>query len=160
MSKTCFFVGHRNTPASVYPELAKAVERHISECGVTDFLVGRYGDFDRMAKRAVMDAKERHPEIKLYLMLAYLPKPGQDIHADGFDGTIFPEGMETVPRKLAILRLNQFVLKESDYLIAYIDHEYGGAYQTLEYAQRQERKGELHITNLAETRKIAKSVSS
>ena len=31
--------------------------------GATDFLVGHYGDFDRMAARAVAEARRTHPGI-------------------------------------------------------------------------------------------------
>ena len=44
--KTCFFIGHRDTPESVRPLLDETVERHIAEYGVTDFVVGHYGRFD------------------------------------------------------------------------------------------------------------------
>ena len=46
--KTCFFIGHRNTPVNVYDRLLASVERHIIEYGVTDFVVGRYGNFDHL----------------------------------------------------------------------------------------------------------------
>ena len=57
--KTCFFIGHRETPDTVLPALMAEVERHIVEYGVTDFVVGRYGNFDMMAARAVLAAKKR-----------------------------------------------------------------------------------------------------
>ena len=40
---TCFFIGHRDTGESVRPALVQAVEQHITECGITDFVVGHYG---------------------------------------------------------------------------------------------------------------------
>ena len=49
--KICFFAGHSDAPESVYPALAEAVERHITGYGVTEFRVGNYGGFDRMAAR-------------------------------------------------------------------------------------------------------------
>ena len=52
MEKSCFFLGHRSAPASILPALEGAVERHITEHGVTCFYVGRYGNFDRLAGRA------------------------------------------------------------------------------------------------------------
>ena len=54
---TCFFIGHHDTGAEIYPVLLAEVERHIVECGVTDFFVGHYGSFDRMAAQAVKEAK-------------------------------------------------------------------------------------------------------
>lgn len=40
MGSTCFFIGHHNAPQSVSPLLDEAVERHITEYGVTRFIVG------------------------------------------------------------------------------------------------------------------------
>ena len=41
---TCFFIGHREAGAEVLPALEAAVERQIRAYGVTDFVVGRYGE--------------------------------------------------------------------------------------------------------------------
>lgn len=58
----CFFIGHREAGDELLPTLTEAVERHITEYGITSFMVGRYGNFDKMAARAVIGAKKRHPE--------------------------------------------------------------------------------------------------
>ena len=41
----------------------EAIEQHIVEYGVTEFIVGNYGGFDHMAAKAVIAAKERHRGI-------------------------------------------------------------------------------------------------
>ncbi len=71
--KTCFFIGHRNAPETMRPLLVAAVERHIAEYGVSEFVAGHYGRFDYMAAGAVQRAKERHPEVTLALLLPYYP---------------------------------------------------------------------------------------
>ena len=35
--KRCFFIGHRETSEEIYPALYEAVEKHITEYGVTEF---------------------------------------------------------------------------------------------------------------------------
>ena len=147
--KTCFFTGHRDAPESLYPALLQAVERHIVQYGVTAFLVGGYGAFDRMAARAVREAKVTHPGVTLSLVWAYLPELGRSTDTTGYDGTIYPEGLESVPRRYAILRRNQWAVDVSDYLIAYVAHGWGGARQTLEHARAKQKRGGLVITNLA-----------
>ena len=47
--KSCFFIGHREASEEIYPALYAAVEQHILEYGVTEFIVGHYGGFDRLA---------------------------------------------------------------------------------------------------------------
>ena len=44
---TCFFIGHRDVSDSVLSALEQEVERHITEYGITDFVVGHYGRFDK-----------------------------------------------------------------------------------------------------------------
>ncbi len=151
MSKVCCFIGHSKIYAGVtYDQVAEAVERHITEYGVTDFLVGNYGQFDRMAARAVKAAKARHPDIHLYLMLPYRPELGRPLpDREGFDNFVYPQEMEGVPHKFAIPRLNRLMVDDADYAIAYVRFTWGGAYATLEYARRRERKGAIHIENLA-----------
>ena len=36
--KSCFFIGHRETPEEIYPVLCAAVEEHIVRYGVTEFI--------------------------------------------------------------------------------------------------------------------------
>ena len=68
--KTCFFIGHRDAPENVYEHLLATVEQHIVEYGMTDFVIGRYGSFDRLATRTLIQAKQLHPEIRMTLLLA------------------------------------------------------------------------------------------
>ncbi len=117
---------------------------------MTDFLVGNYGAFDRMAARTVKEAKARHPDIRLCLMLPYHPEMGRLLpEREGYDRFIYPEGMEGVPYKLAIPRLNRMLVADSDYAIAYARYAWGGAASTLKYAQVRARKGLIRIENLA-----------
>lgn len=46
--KSCFLIGHREAPESLAETFAEAIERHITELGVLEFVVGGYGAFDRM----------------------------------------------------------------------------------------------------------------
>ncbi len=158
MRNICFFVGHRDVGEDIYPALLEAAERHITEYGVTEFWVGNYGNFDRLAAKAVREAKRRRPGVTLYLALPYLPDLGRPLpDMAGFDGSIYPEGMEAVPYKLAIPRLNRTMVRQADYVIAYVTRSWGGAAKTLEYAKVRERRGELTITNLGEEKPWAAS---
>ena len=147
---TCFFIGHRDTPEGILPALAHTVERHTTQYGVTEFVVGHYGGFDRLAAHAVREAKKLHPEITLTLLLPYHPHDRPIPTPEGFDGTFYPEGMETVPKHLAIVRTNRWMLCHSDYLIVYVWHTASNSRELFEYAKRRERQGLLQVTNLAE----------
>ncbi len=139
---TCFFIGHRDAPERVMERLAEAVERHIVEYGVTEFVVGQYGAFDRMAARVVRNAKQRHPEVSLVLLLPYYRPEKSD---EEWDSTFYPPGMETVPKRLAILRANRYMVDHCDYLIAYA-RTIGNSRELVEYAERRGKR----VENLAE----------
>ena len=145
MRKTCFFIGHRDAPEVLRARLADAVERHIVEYGVTEFVVGHYGAFDRMAAHMVTDAKQRHPEVSLLVLLPYYPAP----NCPEADGTFYPPGMESVPKRLAIVRANRCMVEHSQYLIAYAQHP-GNARELVEYAAARAKRGLIHVENLAE----------
>ena len=146
--KSCFFIGHREASSETLPALAEAVEKHITEYGVMEFIVGNYGGFDHMAAKAVIEAKVRHPEIMLSMLLPYHPAERPVELPRGFDSSFYPPGMETVPRRFAIVRANQYMVDHVDYLIAYAWHPASNARDLTEYAQKRG----CHITNLGESR--------
>ena len=128
----------------------REVERHIVEYGVTEFVVGHYGAFDRLAARAVREVKQRRPEITLTLLLPYHPYDRPIPTPEGFDGTFSPPGMETVPKRLAIVRANRWMVEHSGYLIAYVWHAASSSREILELALKRQARGQLRVTNLAD----------
>jgi len=145
--KTCFFIGHRNAPETLRPLLCTAVERHITEFGVREFVIGHYGNFDAMALGAVRKAKEHHPEVTLTLLLPYYPFPGD---TSDFDRTYYPDGMELIPKPYAIIRANEHMIRNSGYLICYDRGEIGKTRDFVALARKQEKKGLIRIENLAD----------
>ena len=146
--RRCFFIGHREASEEILPALTQAIEQHISEYGVTDFIVGSYGGFDRLVAAVLAKTKERHPHITLTLLLPYHPAERQIELPKNFDRSFYPTGMERVPRKFAILRANRFMVDHADYLIAYAWHPASNAQNLLEYALKREKKGLIHVTRI------------
>lgn len=146
--KSCFFIRHREASSEILPALREAVEQHIVEYGVTEFIVGHYGGFDRMAAKAVIAAKEQHPEIMLSMLIPYHPTEQPVELPSGFDNTFYPPGMEKDPRRLAIVRANRYMIDHVDYLIAYAWHPASNTWNLLEYARKREQKNLLVITLL------------
>lgn len=145
--KTCFFIGHRDAPDTIYPALLAEVERHIIELGVGKFIVGHYGRFDTLSTRAVKEAKTRHSEIELTLLLPYHPAERPISKSDGFDSIFYPPGLETAPRRVAILRANRYAVNHADYLIAYAWQPGSNARELVEYA-KESRRTEIHVTKI------------
>lgn len=136
---SCFFIGHRDAPASLLPTVRAAVEELIRREGVRDFYVGSRGNFDKMAAAAVRGIQEKYPQIRLYLVLAYLPE-GREEPPAGFAGTVYPEGLEKVPRRYAILQANRAMVDSCPVLVAYAPYETGNARKVVEYARRRGRR--------------------
>lgn len=142
--KSCFFIGHREASDELLPALKSAIEQHIEEYGVTEFIVGGYGGFDRLTTVALIAAKQKHPEITLLRLTPYHPAERQVVLPENFDGIYYPDGMEKVPRRLAIARANRYVIEHVDYLIAYVRHSGSNTCGLVDYATN---KG-IIVTNI------------
>ena len=146
--KSCFFIGPRETSEEILLVLKEVVEYHIVNFGVTEFFVGNYGGYDRMAAKAVIMAKDRHPEITLSMLIPYHPAERPIKLSPGFDNTFYPPGMENVPRKFAIVRANRYMIDHVDYLIANVWHPASNARDLVEYARKREERKLISITIL------------
>lgn len=142
--KSCFFIGHREAGPEILPALEDAIEKHISEYGVTEFIVGHYGGFDRLAAKVLVAAKKCHPEVRLLMLIPYHPAERPVETPPGFDGTFYPPGMESVPRKFAIVQANRYMIDHVDYLIAYAWHPASNSRNLIEYAIRKN----ITVTNI------------
>ena len=142
--KACTFFGHRDCPESIRGRLREEIERLISHQQADTFYVGTQGSFDRMAYAVLKELRNKYPSIKVYRVLAYMPKNGAVSNDDssGKD-TILPEGIERVHPRYAIVWRNNWMIDKSDYVIAYVTHPTGGAYKAVE---RAKKKGKEVIT--------------
>lgn len=68
-----------------------------------------------------------------------IPRP------DAFDRTFYPPGMESVPRKAALIRVNRYAVDHVDYLIAYAWHPASNARDLVEYARTEASQRILQI---------------
>lgn len=133
--KTCFFIGHRDAPESIFPALFTEVERHIVTYGITNFITGHYGAFDRLAAKAVRQAKTRHPHVTLTMLLPYHPAEQPISVPLWFDDTLYPDGLESVPRRLAIIKANHYAIDHADHIISYVWHPASNSAALLDHAR-------------------------
>lgn len=107
------------------------------------------GEFDGICSSFVRNMKRRGSTIKLYLVIPYFTQAvntQKDYYEEMYDDIIRPVDLMGVHYKQAIQSRNKWMIDNAGYLVAYVDKEHGGAYQTLRYAKGQ--KG-IHIVNLA-----------
>lgn len=86
--------------------------------GTDEFYLGGYGAFDSLCASVLRELKPKNDQIRLILVLPYL---NSSILTDSYDETIYPP-LESVPKKFAILRRNEWMVQESDIVVAYVNH--------------------------------------
>ena len=150
MRSSCFFIGHRTAPDSLLTRLIETVERHIVEYDVTEFVVGHYGKFDSLAAHAVRNAKNRHPESSLVLLLPYYPFQYLKEISEEYDRSFYPPGMAEVPKPFAIVRANQYMIRNSEFLICYNEGHVGNTRVLVDMALRRQQRGLMRVENLAD----------
>ena len=148
--KSCFFFGHREADERLLPRLELVVDRLIQEENVRYFYIGGYGGFNRVAVAAVRRMKQKYPDITLMLVLPYHPAERPTEAPDGFDGTYHPDGLESTPKRYAIVRANRIIVDACDWLICYVRHSAGNSRKLLEYTQRRAARGLIQIENIWE----------
>lgn len=117
-----------------------------------DIYLGGYGDFDRFAYECCKKYKEAHPNISLVLVTPYLTIDYQRNYLqhqkETYDSVLYPE-IEDKPKRYAIYYRNRYMVEKADYVVAYVSHDWGGAYTTYRYAKRIGKE----IFNLAQLKK-------
>jgi len=134
LNTTATFIGH-NECFGVTKEQIKVVIVELIEKGVTDFLSGGQGGFDRMCAGCVKELKEKYSHINNILVIPYLNF--NVFNKDIFDLILYPEGFEKYHFKAAIPARNKYMVNSSGYAICYVTHGWGGAAQTYEIAKKK-----------------------
>lgn len=130
---TCCFFGNRDTPSHIADQLTPLLRHLVEEMGVDRFLVGNEGAFDRMVATALAELKKAHSTVRCYIVLAYMPqKQSEPFPLE----TVYPEGLESVPKRFAIDRRNKWMLKQANITVGYVRSSIGNAARYLEMAQK------------------------
>ena len=131
---TVTFFGHKDTPKEIEPTLRTTLVDLIENHGATEFYVGNNGNFDTMIRRQLENLSQTYP-ITYNVVLAYLPTEKNKY--DNLTNTIYPEGIETVPKRFAISYRNKWMVEQSDVVVTYVTHSFGGAWQFKVLAEKQ-----------------------
>lgn len=134
----CCFFGHKDIPSGLTERLFPVLTRLIAE-GVDSFLVGNQGGFDSTVLHTLRLLKEKHPHIIYNVVLAYMPRNKEEWSAYEPMETLYPEGLESVHPRYAISWRNKWMVQESDVVVCYVTHSWGGAAQYMEYARRKKK---------------------
>ncbi len=114
-----------------------------------EMFLGGYGEFDNFAYECCKKYKETHSNVKLVFVTPYITESYQknclEYQTNRYDLIIYPE-IENKPPKFAIIYRNRYMVDKADLVIAYVKYTWGGAYTSLKYAKKKNKK----IFNLAE----------
>lgn len=142
----CCFFGHSEVRVSIEEHLRSILVELIDE-GVDSFLVGNQGGFDGLVLHMLRKLQQEYPHISYRVVLAYMP--GEKADRSYYDPleTLYPEGLESVHPRYAISWRNRWMINESDVVVTYITHSWGGAAQFAELAMRK-KKQVINIASL------------
>jgi len=117
-----------------------------------EFLVGRNGDFDLKAASVIRKLKKEmgNDDVFLTLVLPYETaelKNNIEAFESYYDSIEICEASAECNFKYAIVARNRDMIDRSDMVVVYVKNESGGAYQSLKYAEKNQKR----IINLYHT---------
>ena len=150
---TVSFFGHRYVEhgSEIENRLDKLLHDLITQREYVDFLIGRDGDFDLLASSTIKRAIRNYSygNTHFTLVLPYMKaeyRDNEQSYLDYYDEVeICSDSAESHP-KSAIQVRNRNIVDRSDLVVCCIQHKNGGAYKTMQYAERQCKK----IVNIAD----------
>lgn len=144
MNKICSFIGHKDLfiTDTLLENIRNIIIDLIENENIKDFYCGGYGNFDNTIASLLKELKSTY-NIKSYLVTPYInPLVEKKLkyikRCNIYDEIIYPE-LENIPLKFAIKKRNEWIVDHSDIIIAYVDHNWGGASTTLKYAIKRNK---------------------
>ena len=144
------FCGHSNYFSNYEVVVSKLLNILIERLGTNvnvDFYLGEYGFFDNVCHTACLKYKEINKYARLIFVTPYL----DDVYLkkrisepSNFDDVLY-FGIEHTPKRFAIVKRNFLMVEKCDLLICFINHTWGGAYNTYLHAKAKKKE----IINLA-----------
>ena len=141
---TVSFFGHRviEDPLQMEQRLEPLIRKLLKEKDYVEFLVGRDGEFDqlvssviRRCKRSVRDDNSAHVWVLPYLTADF--RDNEDSYREYYDEIEICSVSAVGHFKGAHQTRNREMVDRSDLVVFCIQHESGGAWQTMKYAKNR-----------------------
>lgn len=140
------FAGHSciSSRDKVKEIIKEQIRNYMTNAKYVTCYLGGYGDFDELCACACRELKQESANIELVYVTPYISLSEQakikEMQRCGlYDTSIYPP-IENSPPRFAISRRNEWMMKNADIIIVYVDHNYGGAYKSLQVAKRRKKK--------------------
>ena len=143
LGKCCSAFGHSNFYANVYDVLQNTISTLVREQEVTVFMTGGMGNFDAMFCRTVREIKVQNREVQLILVKPYFSNElntNREYYNTYFDDVVIPNELLGVHYKSAIQKRNRWMVDRSEFVIAGVYRDFGGAFKTIQYASKAGKK--------------------
>lgn len=152
MTKICCFAGHSKLYGidEIYKNLKSSVEELILTEQINEFWVGNYGAFDKLCAKAVRELKGKYPSLMLNLVIPYLTSEintYKEQYYKDYDNILVADMPPKTPKQLQIIKANQYMVDNAAVLVCFVQHSFGGAAKTLEYAKKRQS---VKIVNIGE----------
>ena len=117
-----------------------------------ELYLGNHGSFDRFMLHCGKAYRREHPNTSLIYITPYFKKSyKKEPLSNDYDAILYPP-IEHVPLKYAIFYCNRWMVQQADIVVAYVNHDWGGAYQTYRYANKLGKRvvnfGTLHPSDI------------
>ena len=135
---SCAIFGHSEYFYEEYKDkIEKRLAQLIKEYGVTDFYIGMRGNFDLLCLKILQEMKKNYPQVRCIRVWAYMPQGKRD--ELGFEETVYLLE-RNVPPLYAIVETNKRMVEKADYILSGVSHDWGGAWNAIEYAKKKGKK--------------------
>lgn len=149
---TVSFFGHREVEgaAEIESRLERLLHNLITRKQYAEFLVGRDGEFDLLVASAIRRAVKQYGygNTSLILVLPYMKaeyRDNEQSYLSYYDEVEICSESSNAHYKSAIQLRNRSMVDRSDLVVCCIQHKSGGAYRTMQYAEKQGKQ----VRNLA-----------
>lgn len=150
---TVSFFGHREVEraAEIESKLNKFLHDLITPKEYVEFLIGRDGEFDLLTASAIRRAVKRYGygNTSIILVLPYMKaeyRDNEQSYLSYYDEVEICSESSNAHYKSAIQVRNWCMVDRSDLVVCCIQHKSGGAYKTVQYAEKQGKQ----VRNLAD----------
>ena len=150
---TVSFFGHREVEdaAEIESRLERLLHDLITRKQYAEFLVGRDGEFDLLVASAIRRAVKQYGcgNTSLILVLPYMKaeyRDNEQSYLSYYDEVEICSESSNAHYKSAIQVRNRCIVDRSDLVVCCIQHKSGGAYKTVQYAEKQGKQ----VRNLAD----------
>lgn len=150
---TVSFLGHRcfEITSEIENRLEELLYNLITQKEYVEFLIGRDGDFDILVSTAIRKAIRSYDygNTHFSLVLPYMKseyRDNKDDYLEYYDEIEICTESANAHYKSAIQVRNRNMVDRSDLVVCCIQHTSGGAYKTIQYAEKQGKK----IVNIAD----------